>query len=60
MMKIRVTFEVDVPDLTPYNDIQAWLEYSLNATGCLKGDNRLINQGLEADSFSVDFDECNY
>ena len=59
-MKIKVTFELDIPDLTPYDHIQAWLEYELNANGLLKGDNKLINHRLEADSFSVNFDECDY
>lgn len=56
-MKIRVTFETEVPDSTPYDHIQSWLKYELNANGCLRGENQLIGTQLEADSFSISFEE---
>ena len=56
-MKITVTFETEVPDATSYDDIQSWLEYELNGNGFLKSENRLFNTQLEADSFSVNFEE---
>ena len=56
-MRIIVTFETEVPDSTFYDDIQSWLEYELNANGFLKSENRLFNTQLEADSFSVNFEE---
>lgn len=56
-MTIQVKFTMEVPEKATNEEIQKWLEFELGANGNLSCDNPLISSGLEADSFSVEFDD---
>jgi hypothetical protein len=45
-MKITFSADVEVPDGTPMNDIEAWLQFNLGATGQLRNENRLADTDL--------------
>ena len=57
-MRIKVEFEVDLPDLggttkVSHNDITNWLKYNLGALGGISFDNPLHDGEIEAVSSSV-------
>lgn len=46
-MKINFTAEIEVPDGTPLDDVERWLEFSLGARASLSGTNALAYTDLE-------------
>ena len=58
MRDITVSFQlkITVDDATD-EQIQEWLEFELGANGRMDGNNPLSSQALEADSFSVGFED---
>jgi len=56
-MKIRVSFDTEVPDTVAHRQIQAWLGFALHANGSIETSNPLWDKELEAESFSVKWNE---
>ncbi len=53
-MKLRVTFDVIVPEDTPDDEIQEWLEFNLNANGTMEHSS-ISDTCMEAEPFSVQY-----
>jgi hypothetical protein len=47
-MKIEFTAEVEVPDGTPLDDVEKWIEFMIGARCGLSGDNALIDTDLQS------------
>ncbi len=56
MREIKVSFTASVPDDATDEQVQEWLEFELNARGCMPVENPLSSNPIEADSFSVEFE----
>ncbi|MGL5536747.1 hypothetical protein [Aeromonas sp. Y311-2] len=56
MREIKVSFTTSVPDDATDEQVQEWLEFELNASGGMSGENPLSSNPIEADSFSVEFE----
>lgn len=54
-MKIRVNFDVEIPEKIDPEDIEEWLRFQLNESGVMDGKNPLVDRELEAVGFSVDW-----
>lgn len=57
MQTIKVSFVLKIKEDATDEEIQGWLEFELGTNGRLDGNNPLIKQSIEAESFSVEFDE---
>lgn len=57
MRTIEVKFSVDINKHASNEEIQRWLEFELNANGNLSRTNPLIDEAIEANSFSVEFED---
>jgi hypothetical protein len=47
-MKIEFSAEVEVPDGTPLDDAEAWIEFMIGARAGLSGANALIDTDLHS------------
>ncbi len=47
-MKFRFEAVVEVPDGTPFADVEKWLRFEIGATSSLDGDNALIHKDLHS------------
>jgi hypothetical protein len=56
-MRIKVEFELEIPDNISDDDITEWLEFELNANGRMKTTNPLHRTLLEPNPFTVDWDD---
>jgi hypothetical protein len=53
-MKLKVQFEVTVPDHVTIEQAEEWLRFQIGASGGMKSANPLSGDDLEARSVSVD------
>lgn len=54
---INVSFQLKINVDADDSQIQEWLEFELRANGRMDGNNPLSSQALEAESFSVVFED---
>jgi hypothetical protein len=52
-MKIRVRFELEVPDMVSTQEVDEWLRYKLGIWGHILNSNRLVDADLNADPHSL-------
>ena len=46
-MRYRISFEIEVPDIIPEEDVIEWARFRCHDNGVMKNSNPLVNEDIE-------------